>query len=234
MYGPDWDEGCPSCSVGRRRLRRDAPAPAEPRRRVHRGVACTARRSCSPTATAWAGASRGRRRRRATSTSTSTCRSPRSRSRTDQTYNFRALEGWQLDPANLPYEGPGMSAFVARGRRRVPHVLRVLAGRRRAVEHVAVARPRAERPQRGRLRGSVATTRTRGATGDARAHRRRPVRGAARADHRDGQQRRDLRTATRSVATRYGPLRQPVSIDCSRQLSTTFFRPLRTEVQFFV
>ena len=29
-----------------------------------------------------------------------------------QTYNFRPLEGWQVDPANLPYEGPGMSAFA--------------------------------------------------------------------------------------------------------------------------
>jgi predicted dithiol-disulfide oxidoreductase (DUF899 family) len=29
-----------------------------------------------------------------------------------QTYNFRDLEGWQLDPANLPFEGPGMSAFA--------------------------------------------------------------------------------------------------------------------------
>ena len=28
------------------------------------------------------------------------------------TYNFRELEGWQVDPANLPYEGPGMSAFA--------------------------------------------------------------------------------------------------------------------------
>ncbi len=28
-----------------------------------------------------------------------------------QSYNFRPLEGWQLDPANLPFEGPGMSAF---------------------------------------------------------------------------------------------------------------------------
>lgn len=27
-------------------------------------------------------------------------------------YNFSPLEGWQLDPANLPYEGPGMSAFA--------------------------------------------------------------------------------------------------------------------------
>jgi predicted dithiol-disulfide oxidoreductase (DUF899 family) len=29
-----------------------------------------------------------------------------------QSYNFRALDGWQLDPANLPFEGPGMSAFA--------------------------------------------------------------------------------------------------------------------------
>jgi predicted dithiol-disulfide oxidoreductase (DUF899 family) len=27
-------------------------------------------------------------------------------------YNFRPLEGWMVDPANLPYEGPGMSSFV--------------------------------------------------------------------------------------------------------------------------
>jgi predicted dithiol-disulfide oxidoreductase (DUF899 family) len=32
-----------------------------------------------------------------------------------QTYNFHALEGWQVDPANLPYEGPGMSAFARDG-----------------------------------------------------------------------------------------------------------------------
>jgi predicted dithiol-disulfide oxidoreductase (DUF899 family) len=32
-----------------------------------------------------------------------------------QSYNFRALEGWQVDPANLPFEGPGMSAFAIEG-----------------------------------------------------------------------------------------------------------------------
>ena len=31
---------------------------------------------------------------------------------TGQSYNFRPLEGWQLDTANLPFEGPGMSAFA--------------------------------------------------------------------------------------------------------------------------
>jgi predicted dithiol-disulfide oxidoreductase (DUF899 family) len=29
-----------------------------------------------------------------------------------QTYNFRPLDGWMIDPANLPFEGPGMSAFA--------------------------------------------------------------------------------------------------------------------------
>jgi predicted dithiol-disulfide oxidoreductase (DUF899 family) len=29
-----------------------------------------------------------------------------------QTYNFRALDGWMIDPANMPFEGPGMSAFT--------------------------------------------------------------------------------------------------------------------------
>ncbi len=27
-------------------------------------------------------------------------------------YNFRPLEGWQVDPENLPFEGPGLSAFA--------------------------------------------------------------------------------------------------------------------------
>ena len=31
---------------------------------------------------------------------------------TGQSYNYRTLEGWQIDPANLPYEAPGMSAFA--------------------------------------------------------------------------------------------------------------------------
>lgn len=29
-----------------------------------------------------------------------------------QSYNFKPLDGWQLDPAQLPYEGPGMSTFA--------------------------------------------------------------------------------------------------------------------------
>ena len=28
------------------------------------------------------------------------------------TFNFRPLDGWELDPANMPYEGPGLSAFI--------------------------------------------------------------------------------------------------------------------------
>jgi len=29
-----------------------------------------------------------------------------------QRYNFRPLEGWMLEPSNMPFEGPGMSAFA--------------------------------------------------------------------------------------------------------------------------
>ena len=49
---------------------------------------------------------------RATSTSTSTCRSPRSRSRRARRTTSAPLEGWQVDPTNLPFEGPGMSALI--------------------------------------------------------------------------------------------------------------------------
>ena len=60
------------------------------------------------------------------------------------------LEGWQVDPANLPFEGPGMSAFVLDDGV-VYHTYSAYSrGARRAVDHVAVARPRAARSQRGR------------------------------------------------------------------------------------
>ena len=45
-------------------------------------------------------------------------------------------------------ERPGMSAFVARGRRRLPHLLRLRARAGRALGHVPVARPRAQGTQR--------------------------------------------------------------------------------------
>jgi predicted dithiol-disulfide oxidoreductase (DUF899 family) len=32
-----------------------------------------------------------------------------------QTYNFHPLEGWQVDPEQLPFEGQGMSAFALDG-----------------------------------------------------------------------------------------------------------------------
>ena len=90
--------GVPELLGGRRRLRRDATAPPTPRRRVHRRLARAARQAARVPRPHGLGASRGRRRRRATSTSTSASRSPRSRWRRGQTYNFRALEGWQTDP----------------------------------------------------------------------------------------------------------------------------------------
>ena len=111
MYGPDWDEGCPSCSAvadgfdethctSRTTTSRSPPC------RVHRST------SCSRIATAWDGASRGRRRDGATSTSTSTSRSPRSRLRTaGRTTSGRSKAGSSI-PRNCRSKVPGMSAFV--------------------------------------------------------------------------------------------------------------------------
>ena len=49
------------------------------------------------------------------------------------------------DVATFTREAPGMSAFAARGRRRLPHLLGLRARPRRALGHVPVARPRAAR-----------------------------------------------------------------------------------------
>ncbi len=54
-------------------------------------------------------------------------------------------------PEEPPVRGPGHERLRARGRRRLPHVLRVLARRRRPLGHVAVAGPGAAGSERGRL-----------------------------------------------------------------------------------
>ena len=68
-------------------------------------------------------------------------------------YNYK--DQAQLEADNVAWrdwsgEQPGMSAFAARRRRRVPHVLRLLPRPRRAVDDVAVAGPCAAGPQRRR------------------------------------------------------------------------------------
>src|SRR5262245_42144880 len=111
MFGPDWDEGCPSCS---------AVADGFDETHLHlqaHDVAFTAV-SRAPLAKLldyrdrmgwrfpWASSGRSDFNFDfdVSFTAESIARG--------QTYNFKPLEGWQVDPKNLPYEGPGMSAFA--------------------------------------------------------------------------------------------------------------------------
>ena len=111
MYGPTWDEGCPSCSsvadgfdeTYLHLVNHDVAFTAVSRAPLPKLLAYRERMGWS---FPWASSGRsdfnidfG-----ASFTEELVARG--------QTYNFRALEGWQLDPANLPFEGPGMSAFV--------------------------------------------------------------------------------------------------------------------------
>ena len=111
MYGPDWEEGCPSCSSV-------ADGFDETQLHLqHHDVAFTAvSRAPLPKLLAY-------RERMGwdfpwVSSATSDFNFDFNVSFTEesiakgQTYNFRALEGWQQKQENLPYEGPGMSAFV--------------------------------------------------------------------------------------------------------------------------
>ena len=113
MYGPDWDEGCPSCS---------AVADGFDESHLHlqnHDVAFTAvSRAPLPKLLAYRErmgwtfpwASSGRSEFNFDFNVSFTAESIAE----GQTYNFRPLEGWQVDPANLPFEGPGMSAFALR------------------------------------------------------------------------------------------------------------------------
>ena len=111
MYGPDWDEGCPSCS---------AVADGFNQTHLHlqnHDVAFTAvSRAALPKLLAY-------RERMGwsfpwASSAGSDFNFDFNVSFTEesiakgQTYNFRPLDGWMLDPANIPYEGPGVSAFA--------------------------------------------------------------------------------------------------------------------------
>jgi predicted dithiol-disulfide oxidoreductase (DUF899 family) len=111
MYGPDWDEGCPSCS---------AVADGFDETHLHlqnHDVAFTAvSRAALPELLAYrermgwsfpwvsSGRSDFNFDFNVSFTEESVARG--------QTYNFRPLDGWMVDPANMPFEGPGMSAFA--------------------------------------------------------------------------------------------------------------------------
>jgi predicted dithiol-disulfide oxidoreductase (DUF899 family) len=111
MFGPDWEEGCPSCSsvadgfdgTHLHLQNHDVAFTAVSRAPLDKLLAYRRRMGWS---FPWA------------SSAPSDFNFDFSASFTaesvanGQTYNFRPLEGWQLDPAHLPYEGPGMSAFA--------------------------------------------------------------------------------------------------------------------------
>jgi predicted dithiol-disulfide oxidoreductase (DUF899 family) len=111
MFGPDWDEGCPSCS---------GVADGFDETQLHlqnHDVAFTAVSRAPLTKLLgyrdrmgwgfpWASSGRSQFNFdfNVSFTEESVAKGG--------SYNFRPLEGWQREEANLPYEGPGMSAFV--------------------------------------------------------------------------------------------------------------------------
>jgi predicted dithiol-disulfide oxidoreductase (DUF899 family) len=111
MFGPDWDEGCPSCSAVADGFdethlhlqNHDVAFTAVSRAPLDKLLAYRDRMGWS---FPWASSGR------------SDFNFDFGVSFTEEsvseggTYNFRDLDGWQVDPANLPFEGPGMSSFV--------------------------------------------------------------------------------------------------------------------------
>lgn len=111
MFGPDWDEGCPSCSsiadgfdlTNLHLQGHDVAFTAASRAPLDKLLAYRQRMGWQ---FPWVSSGRSEFNFDfgASFTEESVTRG--------QTYNFKDLEGWQLDPDNLPFEGPGMSAFV--------------------------------------------------------------------------------------------------------------------------
>ena len=111
MYGPDWDEGCASCSgvadgfdeTHLHLQNHDVAFTAVSRAPLEKLLAYRERMGWS---FPWASSVRSDFNFdfNASFTEESVA--------SGQTYNFRPLEGWQVDPEHLPYEGPGMSAFA--------------------------------------------------------------------------------------------------------------------------
>jgi predicted dithiol-disulfide oxidoreductase (DUF899 family) len=114
MFGPTWTQGCPSCSaiadgfdgIAVHLENHDVSLTAVSRAPLAKLLAYRKRMGWS---FPWVSSADGRFNFdfNVSFTQESIARG--------QSYNFRALEGWQLDPANLPFEGPGMSAFVRDG-----------------------------------------------------------------------------------------------------------------------
>ena len=111
MYGPDWDEGCPSCSAVADGFdethlhlqNHDVAFTAVSRAPLEKLLAYRKRMGWS---FPWASSGRSDFNFdfNVSFTEESVARG--------QTNNFGPLEDWQRDPTNLPHEGPGMSAFA--------------------------------------------------------------------------------------------------------------------------
>jgi len=111
MYGPDWDEGCPSCSgvadgfdeTHLHLQNHDVAFTAVSRAPLEKLLAYRDRMGWG---FPWASSGRSDFNFdfNVSFTEESIARGG--------SYNFRPLDGWMVDPANLPYEGPGMSAFA--------------------------------------------------------------------------------------------------------------------------
>jgi predicted dithiol-disulfide oxidoreductase (DUF899 family) len=111
MYGPDWDEGCPSCSgvadgfdeTHLHLQNHDVAFTAVSRASLDKLVAYRERMGWT-----FPWASSGRSDFNFDFGVSFTAESVAD----GGSYNFRELEDWMRDPANLPFEGPGMSAFA--------------------------------------------------------------------------------------------------------------------------
>ena len=112
MYGPDWDEGCPSCSgvadgfdeTHLHLQNHDVAFTAVSRAPLDKLLAYRDRMGWS---FPWASSGRSD-----FNFDFNVSFTEESVATGKQTYNFKELDGWQLDPKELPYEGPGMSAFT--------------------------------------------------------------------------------------------------------------------------
>jgi predicted dithiol-disulfide oxidoreductase (DUF899 family) len=111
MFGPDWDEGCPSCSsvadafdeTHLHLQNHDVAFTAISRAPLEKLVSYRDRMGWN-----FPWASSGRTEFNFDFNASFTAESVAD----GGSFNFRPLDGWQLDPANLPFEGPGMSAFA--------------------------------------------------------------------------------------------------------------------------
>lgn len=111
MYAPEWDEGCPSCSsvadgfdeTHLHLQNHDVAFTAVSRAPLEKLLAYRDRMGWS---FPWASSARTDFNFdfNVSFTEESVAKG--------QTHNFQPLDGWMLEPANLPFEGPGMSAFA--------------------------------------------------------------------------------------------------------------------------